>query len=67
MERVLQNLLREHGMDVTTLIRESRLHRSYIYKLLRGEHSPTLYTLEKIAEVFGLSVSALISLTEEDL
>lgn len=66
-EIVLQNLLREYHMNVTELTRQSTLHPSYVYKLLKGEHSPSLHTLELIAEVFGLSVSTLIQLTEQDI
>ena len=53
-EIVLQNLLREYHMNVTELTRQSTLHPSYVYKLLKGEHSPSLHTLELIADVFGL-------------
>ncbi len=65
-EIVLQNLLREYNMNVSELTRQSTLHPSYIYKLLRGEHSPSLRSLELIADVFGLSVSTLIQLMEQD-
>ncbi len=63
-EIVLQNLLRERQMSVSALTEKSRLHPSYIYKLLRGEHSPSLQTLSLLAEALGLSASELIQLTE---
>ncbi len=63
---VLQRLLKEYGISVSTLTRESTLHPSYIYKLLRGENTPSLHSLSLIAGVFGLKASELLSLTEEE-
>ena len=45
----------------------AELNRNTIGKIERGEVSPTVYTLEKIANVFGISFNELTDISKVDL
>lgn len=45
----------------------AELNRNTIGQLERGETSPTIDTLEKIAKVFGISFNELVDISKVDL
>lgn len=61
----LKNLRSERGLSVADLSRRSGVSRASIMQLERGENSPTLHTLERLARGFGVSVSDLLEDTAD--
>jgi transcriptional regulator with XRE-family HTH domain len=57
-ERVRQNISQERLGQLTGL------HRNHVGQIERGEMSPTLKSIELIADAFGVRTSALIAVAE---
>ena len=63
---VLRGLREERGLSQEQLGFKAGLHRTYVSQLERGLKSPSLKTLDKIAEVLGTKASKLVALAEEE-
>ena len=61
---LVRELRKEKGLSQEKLAELSDLHVNYISFLERGKRQPTLSTLLKIAEGFGISLSSLIKKVE---
>ena len=62
----IQQILKEKEFTISEISKESGLTRSYIYKVLNGKHSPTIYTLSRFADALEISLSELIMVAEEE-
>lgn len=56
----IRKLAREKGLSVNRLADFAGLSRGYVSRLLRAEQSPTLDTLEKLAEALEVEVRDLL-------
>lgn len=65
--KVLQSLRRERGLSQEALGYNSGYHRTYISLLERGQKSPSLKTIFKLATALDVKVSSLIKLIERKL
>jgi transcriptional regulator with XRE-family HTH domain len=64
MDRFINNvnaIREERGLTIQALADLIPMDRSDLSKLLRGEHSPTIATLDKIAAGLNIDPAALIS------
>ena len=57
----------KRGLSQEELALEAGLNRNTIGKIERAEVSPTIDTLEKIAEVFGMDFIQLVDVSKVDL
>lgn len=55
------------GLSQEELAFEADLNRNTIGKIERGEVSPTIETLEKLAEAFGIEFLELVDVSKVDL
>lgn len=55
------------GLSQEQLAYEADLNRNTIGKIERGEVSPTIETLEKLAEAFGIEFLELVDVSKVDL
>ena len=60
----IQQVIIEKRFTISDISKESGLTRSYIYKILSGQHSPTIYTLCRFADALEISLSELIMVAE---
>jgi transcriptional regulator with XRE-family HTH domain len=60
----IQQVIIEKRFTISDISKESGLTRSYIYKILSGQHSPTIYTLGRFADALEISLSELIMVAE---
>lgn len=61
---VLRELRRAHRLSQEKLAERSDCHRTYISLLERGEASPTLDLLIRLAEALGMTVTELVAAFE---
>jgi transcriptional regulator with XRE-family HTH domain len=61
---VLRELRTERGISQTELAERAGLGRAYVSGLERGLHSPTLETLCRCAEAFGLPATEFVNRIE---
>lgn len=59
--RVLRARRRVVGLSQTTLATKTRLHRTYISLLERGERNPSLHIVWRLARGLDLPASALVA------
>jgi len=64
IEQALLNVLRSRNCPIAQYARDTGMTRSQLYKILKGEHSPTLTTLKRLSDALGMSVSEFIALIE---
>jgi transcriptional regulator with XRE-family HTH domain len=64
--RALRRLRKERGMTQEQLGLEADLRRTFISVLELGQQQPTLTTIVKIANVFGIRPSELLREAERD-
>lgn len=64
---VLRKLRLEKGFSQEAFAFEVGIHRTYVSQLERGLKSPSLKTLQKIAQVLGITLSDLMLLVETEL
>jgi len=62
----LKRVRAQRGWSQEKLAEQAGLDRSYVGQIERAVVSPSLSTLEKLAEAFGLPASELISIREAD-
>lgn len=65
--QVLQELRKEHKVSQEKLALECDLDRTFISMLERGLRQPSLTTIYKIADFFGMKMSELVVKTENHL
>jgi transcriptional regulator with XRE-family HTH domain len=59
--RLIEKYREKKGLTVPQLARVAKVHKQYLYRLERGDiKSPTVDTIQRIAEQLGVSVLALI-------
>ncbi len=63
---VLRRLRTQKGLSQEEFGFEADLHRTYVSQLERGLKSPSLKTLQKIANVLNISLTELMILVEQD-
>jgi len=63
----IQEFIIAKNLTISDLAKESGITRGYIYKVLSGEHSPTLYTLDRLARVLEIPLSELILFAENEV
>ena len=57
----LYKIIKEKNIKVHDLARESKVHHSPIYRILKEENkNPGIYTVKKLADALGISVENLI-------
>ncbi len=61
---VLREIRQENGLSQEELADRAGLHRTYISQVERGLKSPSLRSLEQIAQALGLPPSALLKRME---
>ncbi|MBQ9789697.1 MAG: helix-turn-helix domain-containing protein [Lentisphaeria bacterium] len=61
---ILRELRKQHGMNIADLAEKSGVSASVISKLERNQSVAEMETLYRLAKVFGLTLSDLISLAE---
>ncbi len=64
---VLRELRRARGLSQERLALEAGYDRSYVGELERGEKSPSLRTIFRLARAIGVSPSALLAAVEARL
>ncbi len=64
---ILKKLRADAGLSQEDLAAKAGLHRTYVSQLERGLKSPTLKTIEKMAKVFKISMSELVSKIEKKI
>jgi len=55
--RALTKAIRDEKTTVSALARDCDLSRVHIYRLMRGEQSPSLTTAKKILKQIGLKIT----------
>jgi len=60
----VRQLREAQGWSQEVLAERANLNRSYIGELERGQAIPSLLTLQKLGQAFGLSLSNLLAHTE---
>ncbi len=56
----LRTLREQHGCSQAELARRSGVRRTYLVALERGQHDPTLGTLQRLARGLGMDVADLV-------
>ncbi len=57
----LFKIIKENKIKVHDLEKESKVHHSAIYRILKGENkNPGIYTVKRLADALGVSVESLI-------
>ena len=57
----LFKVIKDKHIKVHDLARESKVHHSAIYRILKEENkNPGIYTVKKLADALGISVENLI-------
>ncbi|MDC7246152.1 MAG: helix-turn-helix transcriptional regulator [Sphaerochaetaceae bacterium] len=67
IHQAIQEFIIAKNLTVAKLAQESGITRGYLYKILNGEHSPTLYTLDRLAKVLEIPLSEIILFAENDV
>ena len=60
----LRELRQEKGLSQEELADKAGLHRTYISQIERGLKSPSLRSLDQIADALGVSLSTLVKRLE---
>lgn len=57
----LLKIIKEKNIKVHDLAKQSKVHHSAIYRILKEENrNPGIYTVKKLADALGVSVESLI-------
>lgn len=57
----LFRIIKEKNVKIYDLAKQSKVHHSAIYRILKGENrNPGIYTVKKLADSLGVSVESLI-------
>ena len=58
--RHLKKVREKHSISAAELARRCFIEKSHVSMMEAGESNPTLYTLHKIADALGISISELM-------
>lgn len=64
--RIVRDRRRRAGLSQEALAEAAGLHRNYIGMLERGERSPTLLVVERLAAALGIAMTSLIEEYERE-
>jgi len=64
--RRLQQMRKSQGLSQEALANKADLHPTYIGRIERGEVSPTINVLDKIANALNFPLDKLLSFSSED-
>lgn len=64
---VIRELAKAKGVTVKQTLEDCRINRNFLYDLERGNSSPSVDKLSRIAEYFGVSASKLIDADSDDI
>ncbi len=56
----ITNARKAAGMSLTDLSRQSGVSRGYLYQLERGENSPTIEVVQKLAAALNVSAASFV-------
>ena len=65
--RVLRRFRTQQRLSQERVAEQSNLDRTYISLLERGKRQPSLYTILRLADVFGMSAADMIEAVESEL
>ena len=63
----IRTLAKERGVTVKQTLDDCKINRNFLYDLERGNSSPSVDKLSRIAEYFGIGVSTLIGGDDDDV
>lgn len=63
---VLKAARHDAGLTQETLAARAKISREYVSKLERGQQSPTVDTLFRLAAILGIKASVLLSRVEQE-
>ena len=63
----IRSIAKERGVTVKQTLDDCKINRNFLYDLERGNSSPSIDKLERIAEYFGIGVSTLIGGEDDDV
>lgn len=64
---VIRELAKARGVTVKQTLEDCRINRNFLYDLERGNSSPSVDKLARIAEYFGVSASKLLDAESDDI
>ena len=56
----IRALAKKHGVTVTQTLADCKINRNFLYDLEKGNSSPSVDKLSRIADYFGVSTAKLI-------
>lgn len=63
----IRALAKEHGVTVKRTLEDCRINRNFLYDLEKGNSSPSIDKLTRIAEYFGVSTAKLVGSENTDV
>lgn len=64
IEQALHQYLKANNYPIAQFARDIGIARSHLYKILRGTHSPTLYTVERMSMALDMTLTEFIAMIE---
>jgi len=58
----IKKIRKENGLSQEQLATKSKLHRTYISDIERGDRNVSIRNIEKIAKALGVTISDLLSI-----
>lgn len=55
--KAIVNAIEERGISITELAEKSHVTRQHLYRIMAGEHAPSLAVAERIASVLDLQLT----------
>lgn len=55
--KLMAKRIEETGIPMTELAEKSKVGRTYLYRILSGEHTPSMAIAERIAAVLGIKIT----------
>ena len=56
----IRRLAKEHGVTVKQTLEDCKINRNFLYDLEKGNSSPSVDKLSRIADYFGVAVTTLL-------
>lgn len=63
--RTIRDLRKERGLSQERLAAEAGVHRSFVFRLERGDVNVSVDTLQRIAQALGVPVSRILARAEQ--
>lgn len=64
---IVRQQLIERNMTVRELAEKANMGYPYVYRLLKGEHSPTMDRAQKLADALGISLQFTVGSASEKI